>query len=46
VDRTLVGDLHEPGALAFVEVAGERDRAVDPIEHPFLGFADRAIGGV
>jgi hypothetical protein len=28
------------------EVSRERDRAIDPIQRPFLGFAVRAIGGV
>ena len=39
VHGALVGDLHKPSALAFVEVPRKRDRAIDPIEHPFLGIA-------
>ena len=45
-DRTFVGDLHEPGALALVEAPRARDRPIDAIEHTFLCFAVRAIFGV
>src|ERR1043166_1840229 len=44
--RALVGNLHEAGALGVVERAFERDRAVDPVDHAFLGLAVRAIGRV
>ena len=38
--------IHEPCALAVVEDGRERDRPIDPIEHPLLRFAVCAVLGV
>jgi len=44
--RTLVGDLQQSPALILVELAAQGDGALDPVDHPFLGLAIRAIGGM
>ena len=41
--RALVGDLDQPLALVGVEVAGERDGALNAVDLAFLGFALLAI---
>ncbi len=42
----LVGDLEEARTLIVVELALERDCALDPVDHALLGLAGLAIGGV
>ena len=44
--RALVGNLDEPNALLLVEIARQRDDAIDTIDHPFLGFAVLAVDGM
>src|SRR5437660_1611678 len=46
MDRTPVGDLEQPGALLLRKVAGDRDLALDPIEHALCGFTFGAVVGV
>src|SRR5262249_18044634 len=46
VHRTLVRDLEEPGALLGIEIAFERDRAVEAVDLSFAGLAFGAVGGV
>src|SRR5262249_57709866 len=46
MDRTFIGDLQKPPALLRIERAGQRDGALDAVDHPFLGLAILAIGGV
>src|SRR5262249_7075394 len=46
VHRTFVGDFHEPLALSRIKIAGERDGALDTVDHALLGLAVRAILGV
>ena len=46
MDRTFVGDLQEPLALLRVERAAQCDGPLDAVDHPFLGLAFLAIGGV
>src|SRR5580693_2567192 len=46
VDRTLLGDLEQPRADFIVQRARNHDLLVDPVQHPFLGFARLAVGGV
>src|SRR5947208_11506064 len=46
MDRTLVGDLEQPDALLLRKLAGDRDLALDPIEHALCGFTFCAVVGV
>src|SRR6266550_3253821 len=46
MDRTLVGDLEQPGALLLRKLAGDGDLALDPIEHALCGFTFGAVVGV
>src|SRR5579871_864499 len=46
VHRAFVGDLQQPCALLGIEVAIERDGALDVVDHAFLGLTGGAIGGV
>src|SRR2546427_11592158 len=46
MDRTLVGDLEQPGPLLLRKLAGDGDLALDPIEHALLGFTFGAVVGV
>ena len=46
MDRTFIGDLQKPPALLRIERAGQCDGALDAVDHPFLGLAILAIGGV
>jgi hypothetical protein len=46
VDRALVRDLDEARPLRRVEIAGERDAALDVIDLAVLGLALGAIGRV
>src|SRR2546426_4123403 len=46
MDRTLVGDLEQPAALRLRKLAGDRDLALDPIEHALCGFTFGAVVGV
>src|SRR5262245_59923959 len=46
VHSAFVGDFHQPLALRRIEIAGERDGALDAVDHPLLGLAVRAILGV
>src|SRR5690242_20097510 len=44
--RALIGDLQQAPALLLVERPAQDDRALDAIDHAFLGLAIRAIGGM
>src|SRR5437016_9503320 len=46
MDRTLVGDLEQFGTLLLRKLAGDRDLALDPIEHALCGFTFGAVVGV
>src|SRR2546425_9417957 len=46
MNRTLVGDLEQPGALLLRKLAGDGDLALDPIEHALCGFTFGAVVGV
>src|SRR3989441_7481752 len=46
MDRALVGDLEQPGTLLLRKFAGDRDLALDPIEHALCGFTFGAVVGV
>src|SRR5260370_8972291 len=46
MDRTFIRDLQEPPALLRIELAAQCDGAIDAVDHPFLGLAILAIGGV
>src|ERR1700730_7819330 len=46
MDRTFVRDLQKPPALLRIERTAQRDGALDAVDHPFLGLAILAIGGV
>src|SRR2546429_3831317 len=46
MDRTFIRDLQQPPALLRIERAAQRDGALDAVDHPFLGLAILAIGGV
>ena len=44
--RALVGDFEKPLARLPIKLAVEADDAIDPIEHPVLGFVIGAVGGI
>src|SRR5262249_40354104 len=46
MDRTLVGDSEQSPALLRIERAAQCDGPLDAVNHPFLGLAIFAIGGV
>src|SRR3989442_7794667 len=46
MDRTLVGDLEQFDTLLLRKLAGDRDLALDPIEHALCGFTFGAVVGV
>ncbi len=46
MNRALVRDFDEFGALFIAQRSGQMDVALDPIDFPFLGFALLAIDRV
>ncbi len=46
MDWALVGDLEQFGTLLLRKLAGDRDLALDPIEHALCGFTFGAVVGV
>ena len=46
MDRTFVGNLEQARPLLRIERPGEHNSPLDAVDHPFLGFAGFAVGGM